>query len=128
MARYLELVQNHLGINNDLVSFDKEYRAYQNGSSPDLINIVEVIRKLFSLPDVASAKNFAYTYQLQTEQWMVEELVRLKEEGGLDTADWQYLEATFVCTAGSTFYGMTSSRYGRSAIETSLDEVVQAQD
>ena len=106
------LVKDHLAIINDMASFDKEQRAFDDGSSEDIINIVDVVRRLFSLPDTDSAKAFAYAYQLQTEEWMSEELQRLEAEEELDKEHWQYLEATFVCAAGNAFFSMTSSRYG----------------
>ena len=112
LNRYLTLVKNHLAIVNDMASFDKEKRNFDEGSSSDLINIVDVVQRLFSLPDVKSAKALAYTYQLQTEVWMREELQFLKTQAGLDAEHWRYMEATYVCAAGNSFFSMTSSRYG----------------
>lgn len=106
------LVKDHLAIVNDMASFDKEQRAFDAGSGEDMINIVDVIRRLFTLSDIDSAKAFAYTYQLQTEEWMSEELQRLEAVDDLDKEQWRYLEATFVCAAGNAFFSMTSSRYG----------------
>lgn len=112
LNRYLKLVKKHLAIVNDMASFDKEKRNFDEGFSSDLINIVDVVQRLFSLPDVDSAKALAYTYQLQTEVWMREELQFLKDQAGLDAEQWRYLEATYVCAAGNAFFSMTSSHYG----------------
>lgn len=113
-ARFLTLIKDHLSIINDLASFDKELRAYSSGASRDLLNIVYEFQRMLSLPDVNAAKALAYSYQLQTEEWIREELERLKGED-LSLAQWQYLEAVFACAAGNAFYSMTSSRYGGEA-------------
>ena len=115
LARYLRLIKDHLAIINDMASFDKEKRDFDNGSSKDLINIVDVIQRLLSLPDTVSSKALAYVYQLQTEAWMKEELQRLEVQEELDAEQWQYLEATYACAAGNAFFSMTSSRYGGEA-------------
>ena len=110
-ARFLTLIKDHLSIVNDLASFDKELRAFNSGASRDLLNIVHELQKMLWLPNVQAAKALAYSYQLQTEEWIEEELDRLKSED-LSLAQWQYLEAVFACAAGNAFYSMTSSRYG----------------
>ena len=115
LAKYLSLIKDHLAIINDMASFDKEKRDFDNASSKYLINIVDVIQHILSLADTDSAKAMAYAYQLQTEAGLVEELQRLKDHEDLDVEQWQYLEATYVCAAGNTFFSMTSSRYGGEA-------------
>ena len=95
-----------------MASFDKEKRDFDQGSSSDLINIVDIVSRLFSLPNINSSKALTYTYQLQTEIWMREELQLLEDQAELDAEQWRYLEATYVCAAGNTFFSMTSSRYG----------------
>lgn len=115
LKRYLVLVKDHLAIINDMASFDKEKRAFDQGSSSDLINIVDVVQRLFSLPDIDSSKALAYAYQLQIEAWMREELQNLENREDLDEEQWRYLEATYVCAAGNTFFSMTSERYGGEA-------------
>lgn len=115
LKRYLILVKDHLAIINDVASFDKEKRDFDQGSSSDLINIVDVIQRLFSLPDIDSSKALAYAYQLQTEAWMREELQILKNREDLDEEQWSYLEALYACAAGNAFFSMTSERYGGEA-------------
>ena len=111
-TRYFTLVKDHLAIINDMASYDKEKRDFDTGVANDMINIVDVIQQFMSLPDAQSAKAVTYTYQLQTEAWINEELQRLGTEETLEVAHWQYLEAAFVCAAGNAFFSMTSSRYG----------------
>ena len=115
LDRYLTLVKDHLAIVNDMASYDKEKRDFDSGASNDMINIVDVIQKIMSLPDTDSAKAMAYTCQLQTEAWLTDELRRFEKEEQLDLEQWQYLEATYVCAAGNVFFSMTSSRYGGEA-------------
>ena len=64
LVKYLTLFKDHLAIINDVASFDKEKRDYDNGSSKDLINIADVIQRILSLLDIDSAKAMAYAYQL----------------------------------------------------------------
>lgn len=84
MTRFLTLIKNHGTIINDLASFKKEKRAFDQGSTKDLTNLVDVIQCLFSLPDIASSRALAYAYQLQTEVWMREELQFLADHEDLD--------------------------------------------
>lgn len=112
LARYLMLVKDHLGIINDMASYDKELHASKSSDGEQMINIVDVVQRIMCLPDVDSAKAMAYAYQLQTEAWMIEELQHLKSEARLEDQEWQYLEATYICAAGHAFFSMTSSRYG----------------
>ncbi len=112
LTRYLTLAKDHLAIVNDLASYDKEKRDFDSGASQDLINIVDIVQQLMSLPDSDSAKATAYTYQLQIEAWMVQEIQRMDREEQLTPEQWQYLEAVYVCAAGNVFFSMTSSRYG----------------
>ena len=112
LTKYLTLAKDHLAIVNDLASYDKEKRDFDSGASQDLINIVDIVQQLMSLPDPESAKATAYTYQLQIEAWMVQEIQRMDREEHLTLEQWQYLEAVYVCAAGNVFFSMTSSRYG----------------
>jgi hypothetical protein len=68
---------DHLAIANDLYSYEKEARAYNESSCPDLINIVSIIEGLLSLPDEGSALEIAFALILQRERWMNEELKML---------------------------------------------------
>lgn len=111
----MNLAKDHLSIVNDLASFDKEQRAFKEGSDKEIINIVDVVQKLMSLPNDDDAKVMTYTYQLQTEVHMRDELEKLASRDELNESQWQYLHAVFVCCAGNAFYSMISSRYGGEA-------------
>lgn len=122
LAVYLNLVKDHLSIVNDLASFDKEQRAVKSGSAQEIINLVDVVQKLMSLPNDDDAKVMAYMYQLQIEERMHDELERLVSQDGLSGSQWQYLHALFVCCAGNAFYSMISSRYGGEAARIKMPE------
>ncbi|KAG4429207.1 hypothetical protein IFR05_015310 [Cadophora sp. M221] len=114
-ARYLGLIGDHLGIVNDIASYEKEARALREGTTLDMINIVAVLQNLMSLPDSVAAKGAAYVYQLQVEAWIVGELDALVAHGRLTDEEWWFLEAVFLSVSGNTFFCMTSSRYGGKA-------------
>ena len=122
LAVFLNLVKDHLSIVNDLASFDKEQRAFKSGSDKEIINIVDVVQKLLSLLNDDDAKMMTYTYQLQTEERMRDELERFASRDELNESQWQYLHAVFVCCAGNAFYSMISSRYGGEAARIKVPE------
>ncbi|KAF7932531.1 uncharacterized protein EAE98_003830 [Botrytis deweyae] len=114
-ARYLRLISDHLGIINDMASYEKESRALKEGDTQDMINIVAVFQNLKSLSTSAEAKVAAYTYQLQVESWIIEEVEILAARGDLTDEEWWFLEAVFMKATGNVFFCMTSSRYGGDA-------------
>nr|ULA45395.1 (+)-alpha-trans-bergamotene synthase NsBERS [Nectria sp. HLS206] len=112
LSRYLGLIGDHLGIINDMASFDKESRALEQGETQDMINVASVIQKLLSLQSMEAAKAASYAYQLQVEYWIMEEIKRLEREEDLTDEEWWFLEAVFLTATGNTFFCMTSARYG----------------
>lgn len=123
LATFLNLAKDHLSIVNDLASFDKEQRAFNGGWDKEIINMVDVVQKLMSLPNDDDAKVMTYTYQLQTEEHMRDELERLVSRDELNESQRQYLQAVFVCCAGNAFYSMISSRYGGEAARIEMPEI-----
>ena len=115
LKRYLMLLKDHLAIINDIAPFDKEKCDFDQDPSKVMINIIDVVRQLLSAPDIDSAKALAYTYQIQTEVWMKEELQRLEDQKNFDAEIWRYLQATYVYAAGNAFFSMTNSPYGDGA-------------
>ena len=59
LERFLSLIKDHLAIVNDMASYDKEKRDFDHDASKVLINIVDVIQRLLSLPHIGSAKALA---------------------------------------------------------------------
>ncbi|KAF7513032.1 hypothetical protein GJ744_011298 [Endocarpon pusillum] len=114
-TRYLNLIGNHLGLINDLASYEKELRAVKMGETTDMINAVAVIKRLLSLPTERAAKVATYAYQLQLENWIMEELERLADHEDLTDEEWWFLEAVFLTATGNTFFCMVASRYGGEA-------------
>jgi hypothetical protein len=110
--RFLTLIGDHLGLMNDLASYKKEALALQTGETKDMINIVAVFQNLMSLPNEEAARAVAFTYLLQVEMWIIEELMRLAAWEGLTDEEWWFLEVVFLSASGNTFFCMTSSRYG----------------
>lgn len=118
-ARYLTLIGDHLGLTNDLASYEKEARALQAGETKDMINIVAVMQNLMSLPSEAAARAAAFSYLLQVEAWIIEEIERLAAWEKLTDEEWWFLEVVFLSASGNTFFCMTSSRYGGEAAKIS---------
>ncbi|KAL9122027.1 MAG: hypothetical protein Q9187_001419 [Circinaria calcarea] len=119
-ARYLSFIGDHLGLINDIHSYDKELRAFECGDTSDMINVVAVIKRLMSLPSHDAAKIASYTYLLQVEAWIMEELEYLAVYEHLTDEEWLFLEACFLSAAGNTFFCMVSARYGGEAARIDL--------
>lgn len=124
LAKFLSLARDHFAIVNDLASFDKELRDFQIGASQDMINVVDVFRRLLSLQDEEAAKGLAYAYQLQSEEWMKEELERFRMKDDLSKKQWRFIEAVVACAAGNAFYSMVSCRYGGEGAKIQSDETM----
>ena len=112
--RYLSLVGDHLGLVNDLASYDKELRALDSGETSDMINLVAVVKSVTSLQDTDDAKRVAWALQLQIEKQMMEELEALRAQG-LSDEEWWFLEAVASTAVGNVMFCMTTSRYGGEA-------------
>ncbi|KAL8787403.1 MAG: hypothetical protein Q9195_007778 [Heterodermia aff. obscurata] len=113
-SHYLSLVGDHLGLFNDLASYDKELRALLRGDTKDMINIVDVIKRLTWLEGTAEAKSVVWALQLQFEKQMMEELERLRRNS-LTDEEWWFLEAVTSTVTGNVMYCMTTGRYGGEA-------------
>lgn len=113
-ARYLSLVSDHLGLVNDLASYDKELRALNHGETSDMINIVAVMKNVTLLRGTDEAKRVVWALQVQIERQMVDELEGLRAQG-LSDEEWWFLEAVASTAVGNVMFCMTSSRYGGEA-------------
>ena len=114
-SRYLALISDHLGLVNDLASYDKELRALNNGDTSDMINLVHVVKMVTSLQGTDEAKAVVWALQLQIERQMMEELEGLRMEGSLTNDEWWFLEAVTSTAVGNVMFCMTTSRYGGEA-------------
>src|SRR5690606_14504656 len=63
LANFVWLVKSQMPVANDLSSWTKEKKAYDAGKIKDMINSVEVTKRLFSLPNERAS--FAVTYAFQ---------------------------------------------------------------
>ena len=114
-SHYLALISDHLGLVNDLASYDKELHALSNGDTSDMINLVHVVKTVTSLQGTDDAKSVAWTLQLQIERQMIDELEGLRREGNLTDDEWWFLEAVTSTAVGNVMFCMTTSRYGGEA-------------
>lgn len=112
LEKFLRLISDHVSLVNDLASYEKEKRAYDQGRTYHLINAVEVVQRLFSLPEEKSAKALAYAMQLELEVEIDHELAQMREENILTAEEWQFVDAVLTMMAGNVFYSVVSSRYG----------------
>lgn len=112
--RYLSLVGDHLGLVNDLASYDKELRALNSDETDDMINIVAVVKTVTLLQGTDEAKSVVWSLQLQMEKQMMEELESLRAQG-LSDEEWWFLEAVASTATGNVMFCMTTSRYGGEA-------------
>ena len=117
-AVILRLIGDHLGIVNDIASYDKELRAFETGNAADMINIVALMKNMMSLPDTTTAKAVAYAYQLQVETWILEEIECLRKNA-LSDEEWWFIEVLILAITGNVFWCMISSRYGGKAARIS---------
>lgn len=113
-GRYLSLIGDHLGLVNDLASYDKELFALNSGETSDMINLVAVLRDVTSLQGTDDAKSVAWALQLQIENLIREELEVLRAQG-LSDEEWWFLEAVASTAVGNVMFCMTTSRYGGEA-------------
>ncbi len=124
--RYLSLIGDHLGLVNDLASYDKELRAFEKGEATEMINLVAVMTDLLSLPNSDAAKAATYVYQLQVESWIIEEIEQLAANEKLTDEEWRFIEAVLLAATGNVFWSMISSRYGGEAAK--IKQIVEIEE
>ena len=112
--RYLSLVGDHVGLVNDLASYDKELRALNSDETDDMINLVAVVKSVTLLEGTDEAKSVVWALQRQMEKQMMEELESLRAQG-LSDEEWWFLEAVASTATGNVMFCMTTSRYGGEA-------------
>lgn len=100
-----------MSIANDLASYEKEFKDFENGRAKHLINIVEVVRKI-DFTDSDTAKARCYERQLETERLILEELEYMKRAGELSFLEWEFVDGALAMAAGNVFTSVVISRYG----------------
>ncbi|USP77448.1 hypothetical protein yc1106_04722 [Curvularia clavata] len=68
ISKFVRLCEDHVCIANDLASFDKEKRDYVDNKVRYLINTVEEVRKIYSLPSDDVAKVVTLAIQIEVEK------------------------------------------------------------
>ena len=111
-ARYLRLISDHLGLVNDLASYDKELRTCPPGREAEMVNFVAVVKELMSLESAQQAKAVAYAYQLEVEREIVAEIERLQERQGLSRKEEEFVEGLWLAATGNVMFCVVSRRYG----------------
>ena len=114
-TRFLHLLSDHLGLVNDLASYDKELRALECGETDDMINLVQVIKTVTGLQGTDDAKAVAWALQLQIEREMMAEIERLKQDIPIHPEEAAFLDACVSAATGNVMFCMTTSRYGGEA-------------
>jgi hypothetical protein len=115
LANILRLIADHISLVNDLASFAKELRALNEGKIVYLMNVVDLMKKLLSLPSHDDAKRLTFAMQMQVETEMCEEFDRLVREELLTVDERVFVEACLAMAAGNVFYSAVGKRYGGDA-------------
>ena len=104
---------------NDLFSYDKELRALTRGDTDDMINLIDVIKRVNGLVRVEDAKDVAWMLLGQVERGIIDEWERLLEAGeekeGLSEEERWFLEAVVMAATGNVMFCVTTGRYGGEA-------------
>lgn len=101
---------DHITLFNDLVSFDKEKKAWiVDGAS--LLNTVHYLETALVI-NSPLAKNLTLHMILDLEEQIGNEVTRLKKAIGLTQTQLHYTQALIECAAGNIFFSLTSIRYG----------------
>lgn len=114
LARYLRLLKDHVSVANDLGSWKKEKRAYENGQVRYMINAADVVKNFFHLEE-QGAIAMTEAFQLQIEVNIDAELQRMIEENILTSEEWRFVDATIHVMSGNIFVSTVMSRYGGEA-------------
>lgn len=108
---------------NDLFSYDKELLALKRGDTDDMINLIDVIKRVNGLTRVEDAKGVGWMLLGQVERGVVEEWEKLlrgdgekeKEGEGLSDEERWFLEAVVMAATGNVMFCVTTGRYGGEA-------------
>ncbi|ENI04326.1 hypothetical protein COCC4DRAFT_140244 [Bipolaris maydis ATCC 48331] len=104
----VRLFGNHIVYVNDLGSYEKEKRAYDEGKVEYLINTVHMVEELLSVP--GQGKTVTYGLQLQVECDIDAEIGRLK--GELTDDEYDFVMACVATLAGNVLCSSIMDRYG----------------
>jgi hypothetical protein len=97
---------------NDLSSWAKEKKAYDAGKIVDMINSVEITKRLFSLPHERASFAVTYAFQLEIEREMDAEIARLRANNILTAEEWRFIDVVLYLVTGGFLVNIIASRYG----------------
>ena len=112
LATFVRLVKNHISVANDLGSWAKEKKAYDKGRVLYLINTAEITRRLLSLPSERAAVAVTYSFQLEIEREIDDEIERLRMQDTLSPDEWRFVDAALHAASANTLVNSIMSRYG----------------
>ncbi|KAE8153365.1 isoprenoid synthase domain-containing protein [Aspergillus avenaceus] len=111
LARYLRLVKDHICVANDLASWKKEQREFNDGHTLGLINTVHIMKGLLNIASDQAAVAMATALQYQIEVDIDAEIQRMMKNE-LTAEEWEFVDATLHVVSGNIFAITTMCRYG----------------
>lgn len=112
LARYIRLFKDHVSIANDLGSWVKEKKAYDNKTVLYMINAVDTMHQLLNLPTYDAAVSLTLALQYQVECHIDDEIQRLIAEEDLTPEEREFVTSTIHVMSGNIFVSTVMSRYG----------------
>ncbi|KAH9484641.1 Terpene cyclase aneC [Psilocybe cubensis] len=112
IEKFMKIASDHVCYANDLGSHDKEKKAYIRGDVLYFINAVDMVKKVFHLPDDDAAKSATLVLQMQTEIELGRELERLRASSDVTVEELEYVESVVYALTGNIFCSVVMSRYG----------------
>jgi hypothetical protein len=109
LSNLIHLYNLHMGLVNDLYSFDKEKRDETNGAV--MINAVDVLQRSRKIP-LEEAKGLIRKMIWQLEIQMHEESVSIERFGILTQDQHRLVRGLMESAAGNIFYSAVQKRYG----------------
>ena len=118
-SRIHQIINDHIGLANDLGSFAREKEAFETKKVCYIFNSVQTVEDLIGADrddaDSYRAKSMTYALQLLVEKQFEMELTRLREEETLDEEEWQYVNALVFLLSGNMLCSIVLARYGGEA-------------
>ncbi|KAF9894333.1 hypothetical protein FE257_007836 [Aspergillus nanangensis] len=122
LTRILRLFGEHIAVSNDLASWAKEKRAYDEKKVLYLINTVAAVKNLFATSSNDSAVQLTYAFQLEIEKAIDNEIQRLMTENSLNSEEWRFIDAGLHLLGGQALGSCIISRYGGESTKLPREE------
>ncbi|KOS18748.1 Fusicoccadiene synthase [Escovopsis weberi] len=112
LARLVKLWSNQISIANDVFSWEKEKRDYDEKKVLYLINTVDVCRRVLGLASHDAALTMTQALLFQIERELDNEIARLRAEDALTPEEWRFVDGMCYTMMGNMFCSVVMSRYG----------------